>query len=154
MNTISVLLIFCLCFAVTSASAQAVDKRTDLIGYFDGRTPCQEIAKELNEPTTPECWKIKWRLTLYKNGTDNSTGTFSLEGFKFRADKVLRGTWNTSKGTKADPNAIVYELHTISKGLIYFLKAADDVLLFLDDKKNILVGNKNFSYALYRTSEE
>lgn len=146
--------LLCTRFVATFVSAQSISNHADLIGYFDGRTPCQEIAKQLNEPTIPECWKIKWRLTLYKNGMDTTAGTFSLEGFKFRGDNILKGKWNISKGTKADPNAIVYELHNALKGILYFLKADDDVLLFLDTKKNILLGNRNFSYALYRTFEE
>jgi hypothetical protein len=83
-----------------------------------------------------------------------TAGTFSLEGFKFRKDNILKGTWNIIKGTKADPNAMVYELHNSLKGTLFFLKADDDVLLFLDNEKNILVGNRNFRYALYRTFKE
>jgi len=122
-----------------------------VIGYFDGRTPCQELAKQLNEPTIPECIKIKWRLTLYKNGADTTAGTYSLEGFKFRGDNILKGTWQIIKGSKTDPNAIVYQLYHSIKGNLYFLRADDDVLFFLDNNKNIMVGNRHFSYALYRT---
>ncbi len=34
------------------------------------------------------------------------------------------------------------------------LKADEDVLFFLDKDRNIMVGNKNFSYALYKTIED
>jgi hypothetical protein len=57
-----------MCIVTTFTSAQSVNNNADFVGYFDGRTPCQEIAHQLNESTIPECWKIKWRLTLYKNG--------------------------------------------------------------------------------------
>jgi hypothetical protein len=139
------------CFSLTFASAQSVNNKTNLIGYFDGRTPCQELAKQLNEPTIPDCIKIKWRLTLYKNDADITSGTYSLEGFKFRGDNILKGTWQTIKGTKSDPNAIVYQLSHSLKGSLFFLKADDDVVFFLDKDRNIMVGNKNFSYALYKT---
>jgi len=143
-----------MCFPSTFVSAQLVNNNANLIGYFDGRTPCQEIAKQLNEPTIPECWKIKWRLTLYKNDGDTNSGTYSLEGFKFRGNNILTGTWNIIKGTKTDTNAIVYQLKHASHGFLYFLKADDDVLFFLDNDKNIMVGNRNFSYALYKAIED
>ena len=141
-------------FSVTFVSAQPANNKANLIGYFDGRTPCQELAKQLNELTIPECIKIKWRLTLYKNGADTASGTYSLEGFKFRGDNILKGTWQITKGTKADPNAIVYQLNHSLKGSLFFLKADEDVLFFLDKDRNIMVGNKNFSYALYKTIED
>jgi hypothetical protein len=141
-------------FSLTFVSAQSANNKTNLIGYFDGRTPCQELAKQLNELTIPECIKIKWRLALYKNGADTTSGTYSLEGFKFRGDNTLKGTWQIIKGTKADPNAIVYQLRHSLKGSLFFLKADEDVLFFLDKDRNIMVGNKNFSYALYKTIED
>ena len=146
--------LICNCFSSTLVSAQYANSKLNLIGYFDGRTPCQELAKQLNETTIPECIKIKWRLTLYKNGADTTSGTYSLEGFKFRGDNILKGTWQIVKGTKADPNAIVYQLSYSSRGSLFFLKADDDVLFFLDRDKNIMVGNRNFSYALYKTLED
>ncbi len=147
-------ILLCSCFSLTFVSAQSSNNKLNLIGYFDGRTPCQELANQLNEPTIPECIKIKWRLTLYKNGVDTTSGTYSLEGFKFRGDNILKGTWQIIKGTKADPNAIVYQLSHSSRGSLFFLKANDDVLFFLDKDKNIMVGNRNFSYALYKTIED
>ena len=150
----SLYILLCSCFSLTFVSAQAVNNKLNLIGYFDGRTPCQELANQLNEPTIPECIKIKWRLTLYKNGADTTSGTYSLEGFKFRGDNILEGTWRINMGTRADPNAIVYQLTHSLRGSLFFFKADDDVLFFLDKDKNIIVGNRNFSYALYKTIED
>jgi hypothetical protein len=151
-----VLIIFtllCSCCGPTFIHAQQVNNNDNILGIFDGRTPCQELAKQLNEQTIPECIKIKWRLIFYKNGLDTTSGTYSLEGFKFRGTNILKGKWKMIKGTKADQNAIVYQLNNPTKGSLYFLKADDNVLFFLDKEKNIMVGNRNFSYALYRTIE-
>ena len=148
-----IVLLYC-CFSSTFVSTQSANKKANLIGYFDGRTPCQELAKQLNEPTIPECIKIKWRLTLYKNGSNTTSGTYSLEGFNFKGDNILKGPWQIIKGTKSDPNAIVYQLSHSLKGSLFFLKANEDVLFFLDKDRNIMVGNKNFSYALYKTIED
>lgn len=147
-------LLLCNCFSSMLVSAQSANSNANLIGYFDGRTPCQELSKQLNEPTIPECIKIKWRLTLYKKGADTTSGTYSLEGFKFRGDNILKGEWQIIKGSKADSNAIVYKLNHSIKGNLYFLKADDDVIFFLDPDENIMVGNRYFSYALYRTIED
>ena len=147
-------MLFYNCFSSTIVSAQSANSNVNLIGYFEGRTPCQELAKQLNVPTRPECIKIKWRLTLYKNSVDTTSGTYSLEGFKFRGDNILKGTWQIIKGSKADPNAIVYKLNHSIRGNLYFLKADDDVLFFLDNDKNIMVGNNYFSYVLYRTIKD
>lgn len=148
-----IFIILCDCITSTYISAQSVKNYDDIIGIFDGRTPCQELAKQLKEPTIPECFKIKWSLTLYKNGLDTTSGTYSLQGFVFRGNNILKGKWQIIKGTNADPNAIVYQLVHSSRDTLYFLKADDNVLFFLDKDKNILVGNRNFSYALYKTTE-
>ncbi|MEO5582773.1 MAG: hypothetical protein ABIR66_08780 [Saprospiraceae bacterium] len=144
-------ILFCCCFSLSIALAQSTNIPANLIGTFDGRTPCQELAKQLNEPATPDCIKIKWRLMLYRNGDHLTSGTYSLQGFRFRVENMLKGTWQITKGSKADPYATVYKLNHSTRGNIYLLKADDDVFLFLDDAKNIMVGNRYFSYALYRT---
>jgi hypothetical protein len=146
--------ILCSCLISNFGSAQSVNSNNDnLLGIFDGRTPCQELARQLNQPTIPECIKIKWRLTLYKDGSSTTSGTYQLEGFKFKGNNILKAEWQMIKGTKTEPQAIVYQLNHPSQGFLYFLKADDDVLFFLDKNKNIMVGNRNFSYALYRTTE-
>ena len=120
---------------------------------FDGRTPCQELAKQLNETTIPECIKIKWRLTLYKESAESNNGEYTLEGFVFRKDRILKGSWRTMKGATSDPDAIVYSLERENQAILYLLKADENVLFFLDKGKNIMVGNRNFSYTLNRVSE-
>jgi len=137
------------CISSDVIIAQSARSKAELIGIFDGRTPCQELAKQFNEPVTADCFKIKWRLKLYKNGADTNAGTYTLEGFRYRGDKTLKGTWQLTKGAKADPNAVVYKLSNGVKGDLYFMKADDDVLFFLDGDKNIRKGNRLFSYALY-----
>lgn len=154
MKTPFLLLAVYICLMNGRATAQTINETVSLIGYFDGRTPCQELARLLQEPTIPECIKIKWRLSLYKSGADSAAGTFRLEGFKFRGDHILKGTWRLTTGTSADPNALVYLLELPAHPIQYLLKAGPEVLLFLDANKNILVGNRNFSYALYKAAKE
>lgn len=128
----------------------SAQETNNIVGIFDGRTPCQELAKQLNESTIPECIKIKWRLILYKHALKEDTGTYALEGFVFKKDNILKGKWHIIKGTPADADAIVYQLDHPLRGTIYLQKVSDNILFFLDQGKNLMVGNRNFSYTLNR----
>jgi hypothetical protein len=145
-NLISIISVL---FYVNGYSQTAPDSKL-LIGKFDGRTPCQELAAILKEPTTPECIKIKWRLMLYRDEVKEDRGTFVLEGFVFRGQNKLTGEWNMSKGTAANPDALVYELTIPGRNNLLFQKVDDNILYFLDQQKNLLVGSVYFSYVLNR----
>jgi len=141
--------IISLLFYVNVYSQSTPDPKL-LIGKFDGRTPCAELTAMLNEPERPECIKIKWRLTLYKDALKEGTGTYILEGSVFRGQNKLTGEWNTSKGTAANPDALVYELTIPGRNNLLFQKVDDNILYFLDQQKNLLVGGVYFSYVLNR----
>ena len=69
----------------------------------------------------------------------------------FHRNKAREGKWSISKGTTANPNAIVYQLDTDNpQETIYLMKADENILYFLDKDKNLLVGNQLFSYTLNR----
>jgi hypothetical protein len=130
--------------------SQSVPDQKLMIGKFDGRTPCQELAAILKQPTTPECIKIKWRVTLYKDVQKAEAGTFILEGFVFRGQNKLTGQWNLTKGTAVNPEAMVYELIIPNRSNLFLQKVDDNILFFLDPQKNLLVGDQYFSYVLNR----
>jgi len=136
------------CFVFLFCFSQQASEQF-LIGKYFGRTPCQELAKQLQHATTAECIKIKWSLELYGIKGDIHSGKFILEGLGYRGQNALEGQWNILRGTVADPGAIVYELVIPGKGNL-LLQKLDDVLFFLDEQKNLLVGNYDFSYALNR----
>lgn len=125
-----------------------------LYGVFDGRTPCWELAGHLNETVTAACTKIKWRLTLYEEKAGQG-GSFTLEGFVYRKDRIGKGKWTILTGTKNDPTAIVYRLDSDEGAPTLFLQKGDEnVLFFLDRNMNLMVGNRDFSYALNRKGFE
>ncbi len=130
--------------------SQSVPDEKLLIGMFDGRTPCQELAVQLKQETIPECIKIKWRLHIYRDATNSGKGTFILQGFTFKDQNKLTGEWNLIKGTSADPDALVYELVIPGRGNVLLQKVDDNLLFFLDQQKNLMVGNRDFSYVLSR----
>ena len=137
------------CFVFLIGFSQQASEQY-LIGKYFGRTPCQELAKQLQHATSPECIKIKWSLELYGIKGDIHSGKFKLQGITYRGQNALEGQWNILRGTAADPGAIVYELVIPGKGNLLLQKVSDDVLFFLDEQKNLMVGNYDFSYALNR----
>jgi hypothetical protein len=126
---------------------QAPEKSRIKLGTFDGRTPCVELAKLLEEKPSSACIKIKWRLILYVDSLSKEPRGYELTGFVYKRSDPRTGTWKITKGTPDEPNAVIYELHSDNKPTIY-LRRDDDILFFLSDKKKYLVGNYDFSFAL------
>jgi hypothetical protein len=124
---------------------------TDVVyAVFVGRTPCKEIADELKLGAPSDCLKMKWKITFYQDATTNAPTTYTIDRTMAR-DRLLRGKWEILKGTPSDPDAIVYRL-TPEKGdePMYFLKADDNILFFLNKERVLLNGNEQFSYTLNR----
>jgi hypothetical protein len=161
------LFVCCLLFQISTHAQSPVEgnmpwKNTSLlplpagpsvVGVFDGRTPCQVMARQLGVTTTPDCIKIKWRLILYQDPKTQAPTTYSLEGFVYRKPP-REGKWTIAHGSKDDPNAVVCVLDPDKPSQsIYILKADENVLFFLDKDKKLMVGDGNFSYTLNRTGE-
>jgi hypothetical protein len=112
-------------------------------GVFEGRTPCQGVARALARTVAPGCARLKWRLTLLQNPADQKPATFKLEGSLFRSDR-LEGMWSIS-------NTGIVTLHGPDRApLVSLLEVDDDAMMFLDRSGNLLVGNASFSYTLER----
>jgi hypothetical protein len=138
-------------FKSNSCIARAMQKATgNIVGVFDGRTPCQELAKQLNEKTIPECIKIKWRLTLYKDSVTGNPDAYELLGFVYKKDTPRIGKWHIIKGTHANPEAVVCQLDQPGRETLFLQKGDDNILFFLDPEKKLMVGNRDFSYTLNR----
>lgn len=119
-------------------------------GTFMGRSPCPEVAAQLNKAVGDDCMKAKWVLTLYQSPAGPKPAAYRLRGTFFR-ERIVEGTWAIVRGTKANPAAVVYQLDPDKpQGSLFLMKADDNVLLFLDRERNLLVGNGDFSYTLNR----
>lgn len=137
--------------APASSSFKSLDDPT-VAGIFVGRTPCQELAKELHQPVAADCFKLKWKLILYQDPATRSPTTYRLEGTPYR-QHVREGTWKMTTGTKTDPNATVYQLDPDQPDRsVYLLKGDDNVLFFLTNDRQVLIGNADFGYTLNRSS--
>lgn len=61
----------------------------------------------------------------------------------------IQGKWAIVKGTKTNPEAVVYQLDPDKpQGSLSFLKGDENVLFILDKDRNLMVGNADFSYTL------
>ena len=112
---------------------------------FEGRTPCGVPGII---PAGKLCYKLKWYLVLYGNPAKNEPTTYRVLGTGFRAEGGRRGTWKIIN----DKNGkIVYQLNDANGDpYIHLLKLDDGVLIFTDEKGNLLVGDLDFSYTLNR----
>ena len=121
-----------------------------VFGIFDGRTPCQGIARELGIPARPGCWKAKWRLTLFHDPTTHEPTNYRLEGTLY-ATRPREGRWRISRGTALNADADVFELAPSSgESPTQLLRGDDGVLFFLDRERQPLIGNASNAYTLDR----
>lgn len=146
-------ILFTLFMLLFSTEIQQTQKEK-LLGIFDGRTPCAELAAQIGQPYRGECIKIKWRLTLYASNKTNG-GRYTLLGHTYKGSNTRTGIWTVLKGTADDPEAEVIRLSMANDQYpLYLQKMDDNVLLFLDQQMKLMVGNLDFSYALNRKGAE
>lgn len=112
-----------------------------LVGVFEGKIHCAD------------CQQTKVRLTLYGN-KDNSRGYLLERVYVGKGNDVTKtsGSWTISKGINIDPDAVVFQLDSNSPAEFgsYYL-VDNNLLLFLDENKNLKVGDAAHSYTLSRT---
>lgn len=113
---------------------------------FEGRTPCQELSVLLGFNKGPACDKLKWYVIL---NTDPKTGKpsgYIMNGTGYRKEKMAKGSWEITLGKNGRR---IYKLSPETQAPpIYLLEAGENLLLFTDDRGNLLVGNADFSYTL------
>ena len=130
-----------------SITSHPIPKGLSVFGVFEGRPPCQEIARQVDSPATAECTKVKWRLTFYQDSITKQPSNYQLLGRFLPAE----GKWKIIRGIKSNPDAEVYQLELAKTGTyFYFLKGDENVLFVLDENKEFRVGNEDFSYTLNR----
>ena len=121
-------------------------------GLFEGRSPCQQIVKVLKAEGREECTKIKWQLVLFQDPVTRAPTTYALGGFAWR-NPPRTGKWALGKGTKEDSKATVIKLDP-ENPFLSFMKADENILLFLDRNGGLLVGNEDFSFTLNRVTRQ
>ena len=86
-------------------------------------------------------------LTLYEDSVTHKPTVYETWGMGKWTGK---GKWNIIQGTATDPQAIVFQLELAPDTFMYLLKGDENVLFFLDKKKDFLIGNADHSYTLNR----
>ena len=112
-------------------------------GVFDGRTPCQGVARVMGLTVDPSWAKVKWRVTLYQDPQTRTPSTYRVEGSLYRGARS-EGRWTIARGQPGTFPVIRLESSAT------FVQADNDVLLFADRDGNPLVGNALLSYTLDR----
>ena len=115
---------------------------------FEGRTPCQEFTILHPEmKASPDCFKIKWRLILNRDAKTGLPASCITRNIVDNQPRDVVGTWDLL----TTPKGSIYQLNL--PGLqdpILLMEADKNILYFLDDKQNLLIGNKDFSFTLNR----
>lgn len=132
--------------------SSAISGDKPLQQVFDGRTPCQEIAGDHPEMNASQsCFKLKWRLILKWDSVNYLPATYTLRKVVDNEPRDVSGKWTIKKGTRTNPNAIIYQLEPDKPGeSISFLVGDDNILFFLNQNNELYTGNENFSFTLNR----
>jgi len=110
---------------------------------FEGRTPCGVPGII---PAGMQCYKLKWYIVLYADAAKKEPASYKVFGTPWRKQGGRTGNWKIEKSSKG---RVFYNLYDENgKVLISLLKADGNILLFTDEKGNLLIGNEDFSYAL------
>ena len=116
---------------------------------FDGRTPCQEFAKEQNRmEVSKECFKLKWRFVFQKEKGGATSGKCIIKNIVGQEPKNMDAQWELIKDENAN---FLYKIvhQNFAKPILFFI-ADENVLFFVDDTFSPLIGNENFGFALNR----
>ena len=164
MKSIRIVKLSLLSLIVVSPVTPPAPAGSATLGVFAASSPCDAVSRPaLKIPETADCELIKWHLTLHHDPSTLAPTTYKLNyvygspeqgttGLSQGGTEIERkGRWAIVRGTKTDPAAVVYQLDPDKpRGSLFLLKADDNILLFLDEERNLLVGNGDFSYTLNR----
>jgi hypothetical protein len=136
-----------------------------LRGVFEGTTACSAQTRPLPQiPKDTDCELMIWKIILYQDSRTGAATTYMLESTYGPSQPnslgpaggdtplSMEGTWSIGSGTKADPEAQVYQLRSgDSQVAVSFVKMSDDILHILNSDGTLMLGNAAWSYTLNRT---
>jgi hypothetical protein len=120
---------------------------------YDGRTPCLQFAKDNNLTVPQDCIKLKWRLILYRDPVSLLPTTYLIKRIG-RRENILQGTWSIEKEHSSGLNTFIIRLDPDKPDQSISLLVGDEnVLFFLNKKKELYIGNSDFSFTLNKKNE-
>ena len=141
---------------------------------FVGTTPCGNVIRPIHkidpEPDCPlqecKCFVVEWELTLYMDVNTKQPARYKLKGInRYNVKETnmysepgikseAEGKWAIIKGTKTNPNAILYQLNPDKPGMsLSFLKLSDNLIHIVDQNEKLMIGNEFHNYTLSRISK-
>lgn len=107
---------------------------------FVGRTPCSKIGDVVLADKSPNCYKIKWLVYLYKPNPFVDSGSFKM-GMRGTA----MGVWKIQPN---DQQHTIYRLELKNGKYFHLVQVDENIVYILDQNNEILVGDLDFSYSL------
>ena len=140
------------------------NSKDSAVGILVATTPCGKMIRPLHHiPQQIECALVEWKLTLYEDRITHKPTTYKLSSVNRFSVKVTNmysepgvkyeteGKWAIVRGTKTNPNSIIYRLDPSKPKIsIDFLKLSDNLFHVLDHEGNLMVGNPFWSYTFSR----
>ncbi len=139
---------------------------------FEGSTPCSNLIRPLHKiAAEPDCkWNecgcvlVRWKLSLFTDATTGEPSSYSLNSanhFIVKENNTYsqpakqtesKGKWTIVRGTKTNPNALIYRLNPDIPELSLDLLVLNGKLLHvLDREGRLMIGDEFQSYTLSRT---
>jgi len=125
---------------------------------FDGRTPCYDPLLALTGKPVTGCQLIKCRLILYQDINTHEPTKFLLYTIHVGTGDTrypTEGKWIVTRGTKNNPEGILYQLQPNSEkpSPLVYLKGDNNILFLLDNEMNFMAGNNYCSYTFNRVKK-
>lgn len=132
--------------SMTQIATTKVNQVVKTIAFNDsivliGRTPCKHVARMINKERNANCYKLKWKVILYRDNPSVSFGTFNMG-----ARGQIKGKWKTTDIN----NKTVYQLALDNGNTLELLPVDKNVVYLLDADGSVLVGDHDFSFSLSR----
>lgn len=128
----------------------------DTVGIYYGRTPCNKALTAINNISPEGCQIIKCRLLLLQDTNTHTPTNFIIQTiYVGKGDNryTVTGTWKLLEGTIDNPAAVIYQLLPDtgkSQNPLLLVKADDNILYFIGNDTQLLVGDSYSSYTLNR----
>jgi hypothetical protein len=134
-----------------SITFSEMPKGPAVYGIFEGRSPCG-ISQQMGADMAGGCDHLKWQLILFRDIITLKPTTFSLTTEMF-GRRPLKGRWTIIRGSRNDPKAVIFALGYGPGQILYLFRGDENVLFILDEKREFLTGDKDFSYTLNRVNK-